>query len=106
MEAFRLLAVAIDNTDAKAVPLYPDETGRSIICLAIEQEPPNHEVVERLFAMYAAKVATKNDGYCYAVHFEAAPTLKDDLIYIMRYAKSCVEPAIDLLKKAGLVVAP
>eukprot|EP01043_Picozoa_sp_COSAG02_P023738 COSAG02_NODE_1275_length_13506_cov_8.845603_18_plen_1068_part_00 len=105
LESFTLLAAAIDQTDAKAIPLYPDETGRSIVRLAIEQDPPIREVVERLFAMYATKVGTP-DGYSYAVHFEAAPTLKDDLLYIMRHAKSCVEPAVDLLKNSGLVMAP
>ena len=38
MEAFRSLADAVDAVAAKAIPLYPDATGRSIVRVAVDAQ--------------------------------------------------------------------
>ena len=40
------------------------------------------------------------------MHFEAAPSLKDDLIFILKHATSCIEPVVGLLETSGVVTAP
>ena len=106
MPAFEALADAIDATAAMAITLRPDSaSGRSALRVAVEKQPPNHAVAERLLSMYAAGVAQPS-GYAYAVHFEAAPTLKDDLIFILKHATGCTELVVGLLETTETVMAP
>jgi hypothetical protein len=104
--ACKLLLDAITRTGSKTITLHPDSSGRSILRVAAEKEPPNRPVVERLLQMYGAMAQDKNTGYAYVVHCEAAPTLKDDMIFIFKHAETCIEPVVRLLETAGTVLAP
>ena len=103
--AFKLVADAIRSGPVPA-QMPADASGRSLLRLAAERSPPNRAIVEEIFSLIAAALADPVRGYDYAVFFESAPTLLDDLVFIFKYADPVIEPALCLLEDSGFVAAP
>jgi hypothetical protein len=93
-----------DTTPVLRMP--PDETGRSLLRLAAERQPPNRAIITDIRRLVGTSVTDAEQGYYYTVFFDLAPTLADDLVFIFKYADTLLEPVLVFLEEHGLAPAP